>query len=176
MIVYPPWWRGGSADAERTMKDLFTFPENVAAQGLSGVDVRAWLPTPDVARAWMDQGNGILRAYRTGGRINRDVYPWVDESQVQFAAWCSSRDAAWDLIEYVREMLLAYTDGGQVQRSAPTRSGLTTTYIRVPGELLGPELIPELILDDKLVLSTFEIHIDRPKSLPDYRELLQLDH
>lgn len=176
MITYPTWWRGGAPDVERTLKDLFTHPENVAAQGLSGVDVRSWLPTPDVASQWLADDNGYLRVYRTGGRIDRTVYPWVDETQVQIAAWCSSRDASWDLIEYVREMLLAYTDGGLVKRSTPTRSGLNTTYIRVPGELLGPELIPELILDDKLVLVTFEIHTDRPKSLPDYRELLQLDN
>lgn len=175
MITYPSWWRGGSPDAERTIKDLFTHPANTAAAGLSGVDVRSWLPLPDKARAWLDGDNGYLRVYRVGGQINRDRRPWVDQTRIQIAAWCANRDDSWELIEYVREMLWAFEDGGTVHRSETTRSGLDTTFIKVQGELLGPQLIPEQILDDKLVPVTFEIHTDRPKSLPDYRELLELD-
>lgn len=181
MITYPSFWKGGSPDIERCLKDLFTVPENAPAGGLSGsdllsgVDIRSWLPTPSVAADWFAQGNGYLRVYRTGGQMTRQQNGWVDQARVQLAAWCANRDQSWELIEYVREMLAMYEDGGTVHRSSPSPTGLRTTRIRVQlPELTGPQLIPEQILDDKLVPVTFEIHTDRPKSLPDYRELLQL--
>jgi hypothetical protein len=175
VITYPEFWRGGCPDVERTIRDLFTHPENVAAQGLSGVNVVSWLPKPAEAAAWFAQGNGYLRVFRLGGPEDRTRKAYVDQTRVQIAAWTENRDDSWELIEYVREMVWAYEKGGTVHRSAATLSGLTTTYIKVEGELLGPQLIPEQILDDRLVPVTFEIHTDRPKSLPDYRELLQLD-
>lgn len=175
MIIYPTWWRGGCPDVERTLKDLFTYPANLAATNLVGVDVVTWLPNPEAAEAWLGAGNGYLRVYRTGGAVDRDKLPWVDCTRVQIAAWCTSRDASWELIEYVREILGAYTNGGTVQRSTTSLSGLTTTFIFVPGELVGPQLMPEQIRDDRLVPVTFEIQTDRPKGLPDYRELLELD-
>lgn len=175
MITYPTFWRGGCPDVERTIKDLFTHTGNLSATDLTGVDVVSWLPQPADAAAWLNLGNGYLRVYRTGGAVNRDKYPWVDQTRVQIAAWCYNRDASWELIEYVREILGAFTDGGTVKRSTTSLSGLTTTFIRVPGELVGPQLLPEQIRDDRLVPVTFEIQTDRPKGLPDYREQLLLD-
>lgn len=175
MITYPSWWRGGCPDVERTIKDLFTYTQNLAAVDLTGIQVVSWLPQPIDAAAWLNQGNGYLRVYRTGGAVDRDKHPWVDITRVQIAAWCTSRDASWGLIEYVREILGVFVDGGTVKRSTTSLSGLTTTFIRVPGELVGPQLLPEQIRDDRLVPVTFEIQTDRPKGLPDYREQLQLD-
>lgn len=174
-ITYPTWWRGGCPDVERTIKDLFTHSANRAAANLVGVDVVSWLPQPKDAAAWLNQGNGYLRVYRTGGSVDRNKYPLVDVTRVQIAAWCTNRDASWGLIEYVREILGAFETGGTVHRSTTSLFGLTTTFIRVPGELVGPQLLPEQIRDDRLVPVTFEIQTDRPKGLPDYREQLQLD-
>jgi hypothetical protein len=174
-ITYPTFWRGGCADVERTIKDLFTHTENLAASGLTGLEVVSWLPQPADAAAWLNAGNGFLRVYRTGGTVDRDKHPMVDMTRVQIAAWCTNRDASWELIEYVREILYAFVDGGTVKRSTTSIFGLTTTFIRVPGELVGPQLLPEQIRDDRLVPVTFEIQTDRPKGLPDYREQLQLD-
>ena len=47
--------------------------------------------------------------------------------------------------------------------------------MQVPGELVGPQLIPEQMRDEKLVPTTFEIHINRPDGLPNYRQSMGLN-
>ena len=45
----------------------------------------------------------------------------------------------------------------------------------VPGEIVGPQLVPEQFRDERLVPVTFEVHADRRKGLPDYRTALGLN-
>lgn len=159
MIGYPAWYVGGCPDVEKVMRDLF-------ADLLTGVSVVSWLP-PDYS-ARLDAGDAYLRVFRLGGRINVDTRAWVDETRVQFAALSKSRDASWALTEFVRQALYQYRDGGHVVGSD------STTFIVVQGEIIGPQLIPEQLRDERLVPVTFEIHVDRPKGLPNYRQALGL--
>lgn len=160
-IGYPPWYQGGCPDVERVMRDLF-------ADLLTGVEVVAWMP-PDYANQ-LASGVSFLRIFRLGGRINVDNRAWVDETRVQFAALSESRDDSWALVEFVRQVLYAYREGGG-HVVGPT----TTTFIAVPGEVVGPQLIPEQMRDERLVPVTFDVHTNRPKGLPNYRQELGLD-
>lgn len=159
MIGYPGWYAGGCPDVERVMRDLF-------GSLLTGVEVVSWLP-PDYP-SHLATGNAYLRVFRLGGRVNVDTRAWVDEARVQFAALSNSRDDSWALTEFVRQTLYAFRDGGHVVGSD------STTFIAVPGEIVGPQLIPEQLRDERLVPVTFEIYVDRPKGLPNYRQALNL--
>lgn len=160
MIGYPAWYQGGCPDVESVMRDLF-------GALLTNVEVVAWIP-PDYATT-LSQGKAILRVFRLGGQINVENKAWVDETRVQFAALSASRDDSWHLIEFVRQVLYAFRDGGTV-----TGTG-SSAFIVVPGEVVGPQLIPDQMRDERLVPVTFEVHTDRPKGLPNYRESLNLN-
>src|ERR1700747_121739 len=142
------------------LRDLFT-------SLLTGVQAVAWVP-PDYAEV-LATGAAFLRIFRMGGSVNADSRNWVDQSRVQFAALSASRDDSWALLTFVREVLEAYRDGGHVM------SGSTKVFIQVPGEILGPQLIPEQMREERLVTVTYEIHVDRPRLLPYYRDSLNLN-
>lgn len=160
MIDFPSWWphgAGGFPDAEKLMRLLFQ-------PLLTNVAVGSWLPKPDVYEQQLISGGGFLRTYRTGGRINRDQNR--DEPKIQFAALTRSRDDSWELIEFVRQILESFAEGGIIAG--------TTHKIVCSGEVVGPQLIPELIADDRLVPITVEIFTWKPSGLPDYGQALGL--
>jgi hypothetical protein len=160
VIGYPAWYAGGCPDIEAVMRDLFS-------PLLTGVNVVSWVP-PDYGDE-LNAGITYLRVYRLGGRINVDTKSWVDETRIQFAALSASRDDSWRLIEFVRQVLYAFRFGG------PVGGPSGPTYIVVPGEIVGPQLVPEQFRDERLVPVTFEVHADRRKGLPDYRSALGLN-
>jgi hypothetical protein len=162
VIGYPAWYQGGQPDVERVMRDLF-------AALLPSVSVVSWLP-PDYA-AQLTDGIAFLRVFRMGGRLNIENRNWVDETRVQVAALTATRDDSWALIEFVRQVLYAYRDGGNVSVS----SNGSTAFIEVPGEVVGPQLIPEAMRDERLVPVTFDVYTDRPRGLPNYRKELGLN-
>lgn len=155
MIGYPVWFQGGCPDVERVMRDLFS-------DLLTGVDVVSWMP-PDYATS-LAAGGSFLRVYRLGGRFNVDTR--VDEARVQFAALSGSRDESVGLIDFVRTTLvLGFRFGKTVNTSG------TTAYVAVPGEIVGPQLLPEQLRDERLVATTIDVHIDRRRGLPDYLDI-----
>lgn len=174
-IEYPAWWKGGRWDVERLLRDLFMHQENGAAQGLGGVTVEPWLLALTKREDLLGAGGGILLVHRMGGRVEKRKQQWCDISITQIGAVTESRDQSNLLMSYVTDVLCEFEEGGDVQRAAAHLSGVSTTFMTVPGEVVGPQLIPEQIGDDRLVTSTWEIHADRPRGLPDYREHLGLD-
>lgn len=161
MIGYPTWYLGGCPDVEKVMREYFSGL-------LTGVEVIAWLP-PDYGPK-LSSGLAFLRIYRLGGSMNIDTRGYVDEARVQIAALSASRDDANQLMEFVRQVLYAFRFGGYLHNAnAPA-------YIQVEGELVGPQLIPEQMRDERLVAATFAINVDRPKGLPDYRQALGLEN
>lgn len=173
-ISYPTWWRGFRWDSERLVKDLFEFGDNQSAVGLSGVSVEPWLPAPDKRDEWLRQGNGYLWVHRLGGQIERKKHRGIDEAVIQMAALTGSRDESIELMEYVASILSAFDEGGLVHRAKPHRSGSSTTFMKVPGEVVGPQLIPDRFRDERLIPAQWEIHADLP-NVPDYREALGLE-
>lgn len=174
-LTFSAEWKGGRWDVERVINDLFTYSENRVAQLISGLKVVPWRPSTTEIQAMLDQGDAYLIAHRTGGTADFLNNAWVDKARVQTAGLTASRAISNELMAFVSDMLLAYNDGGQVKRSTPHRSGLSTTFMKVPGEVVGPQLVPEQLRDERLVPVMYEIWTDRPKGLPETRELLGLD-
>lgn len=178
-VAYPAWWRGGRWDVERLVGSLFMFADNGAAQGLTGVTVEPWNTwvqiAPDDREAWLAQGNAYLLAHRMGGSVSRRKEQWVDVSIVTIAAMTQSRDASNELMAYVTDVLVEFDEGGDVAMQKPHRSGAASAFLTVPGEIVGPQLLPEQVGDDRLIPATWELHVDRPRGLPNSREHLGLD-
>lgn len=174
-LTYPGWWQGSRWDVERLIADVFMFGDNKSADGLEGLEVVPWFPEPKVRDAWLSQGNGYLWVHRLGGNLNRSTMSGTDECVVQMAGLSRSRDESNKLMDYVATILSSFDDGGDVRRSTPHLSGATSTFMKVPGEVVGPQLIPDRFRDDRLIPAQWEIHADLPRGLPDYRELLELD-
>lgn len=159
MIGYPNWWRGGYPDIEKLLATLFS-------PLLTGVTVTHWLPAQDVIEASLANGDAYLRIYRTGGKINREQNR--DEPNVQIAALSHSRDASWELVEFIRTGVLEQYDEASIVPG-------TTHQLRCPGEVVGPQLIPEQLRDDRLVPITFAFHTWKPKGLRYRQALFGLD-
>jgi hypothetical protein len=159
-LELPDWYRGGYPDVEKLLRTLF-------APLLANTHVVSWIPKPSTYNDEITAGRGYLRIYRTGGAIN---YTGArrDEPRVQFAALRSTRDESWELIEFVRQVLSCFVDNGAIVPGTPTK-------LHAEGEVVGPQLIPELLQDDRLVPITFELHTWKPKGLPDYRVALNLN-
>lgn len=157
MIGYPAWWGGGYPDIEKLLGQLFS-------PLLTGVEVTHWLPRQDVIEETLAAGDGYLRIYRTGGKVNREQRR--DEPNVQIAALTKSRDASWELIEFVRTGVLEqYDDAAKVPG--------TKHELCCVGEVIGPQLVPEQLRDERLVPITFSFLTWKPKGLLDkYRRAL----
>lgn len=161
MITYPSWYKGGCRDVERELKNAYE-------KLLGGVTIVSWLPPDYVSQ--LNAGVTYLRVFRLGGQLNIETKNWVDQARVQFAVLAQSRDTAWDLMIFVREILYGgFIDGVRVSHEDPS---IPTTFMQTPGEVVGPQLMPELMRDERLVACTFDIHIDRPRGLPHYREYI----
>lgn len=156
-LTLPGWWQGGFPNIENLLKQFFTpfLGANTAAT--------YWLPPQEVYEEQLAAGNGYLRLYRTGGKINREQNR--DEPKVQFAALTRSRDESWELIEFARQVGESFTKTGIVG----------TTKLQCTGEVVGPQLIPELFRDDRLVPVTLEFYTWRARDFtPEYRQALGL--
>lgn len=178
-LTFPTWWRGGRWDIERLLEDLYTNPDNGAAEGLSGLQVQPWntwikIPAKD-RDAWLDAGNAYLLVHRNGGHVSRRKEQWVDVSIATLGVITQSRDESNEALSYITDVLCEFDEGGDVVRTKPHRSGALSTFLTVPGEVVGPQLQPAQIGDDRLVVSTWELHVDRPRGLPNYRQSLGID-
>ena len=173
-LTFPGWWRGFRWDVERLVNDLYTFDQNESA--ITGLRVEPFFAPNSDREAWLGQGNAYLLVHRRGGTINKETDQWIDESVVDLAALTPSRDESNELMSYVTGVLDAFGDeGGTVHRSTAHRCGLSTTFMAAPGEVVGPQLIQELIREKRIVPATWEIHAAVPRGLPNYRGALGLD-
>jgi hypothetical protein len=76
-----------------------------------------------------------------------------------------SRDESWQLIGFVRDTLRCFI----------RESGVVNGFkLSAEGEVAGPQLIPELLQDDRLVPITVQFYT-WPKGVPDYRASLGLN-
>lgn len=159
-LSFPDWYKGGFPDVEILMQLLFQ-PLVGTSQNPEGswtpTDVVTFLPEPNTYNAQLSSG-AYLRVYRMGGRINFDQNK--DETRVAIAALTRRRDDSWYLIEFVRQVLNCYQRGGIIP-------GAPGVMVWMAGEVVGPQQIPEIIQDDRLVQITVELHTK--KSIPNYR-------
>ncbi|OCB42937.1 hypothetical protein A5722_05145 [Mycobacterium vulneris] len=155
--MFPAWYdpaKGGFPDAEALVADLFK-------PLLDGVEFVPSLPPPDEYEAILQQGRAIARYARTGGRINFDQNR--DEPRVQVAVIARSRAKSWELIEFHRQVLWTFERGGLVPG--------TPHLLQTAEETLGPQMIPETIVEPRLVPITFGLHTRKPGGT-NYRQYL----
>lgn len=162
-ITLPDWWTtqrgGGFPNIENLLKHL------LADKVGDDVEVTYWLPKPDVIRTHLEAGKGYLRLYRTGGAINRKDNR--DQPRVQAAALTPSRDDSWELIEMFRQITELF-EHAKVVPGTPHK-------LQCTGEVVGPQLLPELLSDDRLVPITLEFFTWRTRDHSNqYRQALGL--
>lgn len=169
-------WKGGRWDCERLIRDLFMFQANTAAQWITGLLVEPWMAPPDAREEWLAEGNAYLLVHRMTGHAERGHQQWLDISIMALGVLTESRDTSNEVMAYVADMLFAFDEWGIVHRETPHRSGLDVAYMKTEGEVAGPQGdLSALVGDNRLVTSTWDIRVDRPRGLPEYRELMHID-
>jgi hypothetical protein len=151
-ITFPDWWKGGFPDRELVVMDLLQpYLNMLSPQGLAC----SWLPE--------DYGKKlpIVRVYRGGGSENYEIRS--DPANVQLGVIGATRADSWAVVEYCRQIMLSYRHGGRV-----TREDGSTTIVQSIEEMTGPQQLPELSPDYRLVPITFQVNCKWPSGLPDY--------
>lgn len=162
MIAFPPWFTGGFPDRELVVVDLLQ-------PFLDMLDIPD-AAVPPLATTWLPDNwqerlpAPLVRVYRTGGEIDETTKR--DHAFIQLGVIGETRTDSWAVIEYCQELMLSYADGGTVYR----RGGGSTLVDSIE-QMSGPQLIPELNPDNRLVPMTFRVSCRRPKGLPNYRVL-----
>lgn len=155
MIALPEWYEGGFPDREHVVMDLLQpFLDLVTPR----VQAVSWLPDK------YGDHLPIVRVYRGGG--GTDGEGSADNAAIQIAVIGRSRKESWALMEYCRQVMLSYDHGGAVLREDGS-----TTEVDSISEMVGPQQIPELNPDFRLVQLTFRVPCRRPKSTPDYARI-----
>jgi hypothetical protein len=169
-LGWPDWWAGGFPDRERVVLDalqpvlnLVDVLDSVGAPIFDGIVQRRPL-----ACTWLPDNYSdklpVVRIYRGGGAADAGIMR--DPAAVQIAAIADTRQESWELIEFCRQWLLSYHRGGTVLRADGSM-----TLVDCIEELVGPQQVPELNPDKRLVPLTFRVVCRKPKGLPDYQKI-----
>lgn len=157
MITFPGWYEGGFPDTELLVLDLvqrFLDELDPAGQAVT------YLPA-NYAEI-VESGTPLVRVYR-GGMASRDLF---DPAAVQLGVIAASRADSWAVMEYLRQVLLSFDHGGPVKREDGSVSMIDSI-----SEVVGPQQLPELNPDLRLVPATFRVVTRRPRELPDYTRI-----
>lgn len=162
MLELPDWFAGGFEDTEAAVCDYFEWLLG------DGVFICTWLPeghyTPTTESVGGTQPT--LRIWRQPGRIDQSMR--TDETLVQIAAIAETRADAWKLIDFVRQMM----DYLVLERFPIPRKDGSVTKFSSGEEWLGPQTIPERIIDEKFIPVTYKLPLRKPRNLPNYRKIL----
>lgn len=155
MALTPPaWYLGGYPDRELLVMDILQPRLDEWTGGL--IRAVSWLPDDAYSSA-----DPIVRVYRTGGGVQGDAAR--DVALVQVAALATSRAEAWSVMEFCRQVLLAYN-----RLPAAKRSGVDMSE-----EVVGPQQVPDLNPEGRLVTTLWRIGCRMPRPLPDYAAVLE---
>lgn len=167
-LTFPDWWQGGFPDREKVVEDalapiLATVDvfDDTGAQIFDGPNPRRPITCTFLPKNYSDM-LPVIRLYRGGGAADAGVLR--DPASVQVAVIASTREESWALMEYCRQWLLSYTRGGTVVRADDSRTVVDTVE-----ELVGPQVVPELNPDNRMVPLTFRVVCRKPRGLPDYQ-------
>ncbi|WP_280393042.1 hypothetical protein [Nocardia wallacei] len=162
-VQFPDWYEGGYPDRELVVMDLIqTYLDMCDPAGIACT----WLP--DGMEDLLAQGIPVVRVYRGG--LGADGL-W-DSAAVQLGVIAGTRADSWAVLEYLRQIMLSFDHGGAVRREDGT-----LTMIASITEMVGPQQLPELNPDHRLVPATFNVECRLPRTIPDYaaiRESLPL--
>lgn len=156
-VQFPNWWEGGFEDTELLALDLTRrFLDMLTPQGVAVT----WLT--DEHTAMVNAGVPVVRVYR-GGMAADGLF---DPAAVQLGVIASTRRDSWAVLEYLRQVLLSFAHGGAVRRADDSIS-----MIQSCSEVVGPQQLPELNPDHRLVPATFRIVTRYPRERPDYARI-----
>lgn len=163
MLQLPEWFEGGYTDAEELVMSYF--------QWLLGdrVFVCSWLPPGHYALSPGVEVGGTqptLRVWRQPGRSDPELRR--DEALVQIAAITPTRKESWQLVTFVRALM----DDEVFPRTKIVLPDGTKTSASTSSEWMGPQLVPERIVDEKFIPVTFKIGLREPVGLPNYKQIL----
>lgn len=157
-ITFPAWYKGGYPIAEQVAQALLA---PYLAQLTPAVTVCTQLPPT------YGQQLPIVQVFRMPGGV--DPQSKVDHSIIHVGAIAAVPDDDWALYEYVRQVMLIYTEGGSV----PMPDG-STALVGAVEEMQGPEQMAEMNPQFRISPGTFHMLLPRPRHLPNYRQLLQI--
>jgi hypothetical protein len=169
-LGFPSWYKGGFPDREKVVEDILTPVLNtIEVFDVSGnlvVDNGVARRPKVYTRLPKDYTEKlpVVRLFRGGGAADMGVLS--DPASVQVATIADTRADSWDLMEFCRMWLLSFERGGSVRRADGS-----ITAVKCIEELVGPQLLPELRIDDRLVPLTFRVDCRLPRGLPDYAKV-----
>ncbi|MFD4442521.1 hypothetical protein ACFWPK_22400 [Nocardia sp. NPDC058519] len=169
-LEFPAIWEGGFPDREEVVMDLLQpFLDLVGVLDANGDPILdggvprrpmacTWLPDDFVSRL------PLVRVYRGGGAA--ESVAMKDPANVQVATIGRTRSESWELAEYCRQWMLSFSRGGSVARADGS-----TTLIDCIEEFIGPQQLPELSPDSRLVPLTYRVVCRMPSPRPDYAKV-----
>lgn len=164
MLQLPDWYVGGQTDAEELVKSYLK-----RVLGASNVYVCTWLPPNHYVLTPGEDIGGTqptLRVWRQPGKFDPEIRR--DQALVQIAAITPTRKESWQLVEFVRSI---FQDDVIVKKKIVMPDG-TTTSVSCSEEWLGPQLVPERLVDEKFIPVTFKLGLREPVGLPNYGQII----
>lgn len=153
-FTFPEWYKGGFPDAELTVRDML---RPYLALCSPSPEVLSWLPEK------YDQHLPVVTVFRGSGTIDPES-GLVDRPQVQVSCIAKSRADSWALMEFCRQMILSYKNGGRVHHDNGSVS-----VVKSVCEAVGPELTPAVVFDERIALATFTLETSKSLGVPDYQ-------
>lgn len=170
-LTFPDWWHGGYPDRELVVMDalqlVLDLVDVLDEHGNPVLDEHGD-PVRPLACTWLPDNFAdrlpIVRVHRGGGATSGSSKQ--DPANVQVATIGRTREEAWALAEYCRQWLLSFERGGSVPRADGT-----TTLIDCIEEFTGPQQMPEILPDARLVPLTYRVVCRMPNPRPDYAKV-----
>ncbi|WP_227979983.1 hypothetical protein [Nocardia spumae] len=169
-LTFPDWFKGGFPDRELVVMDALqpVFDTVDVTDSVGNPVLDNGVPRRPQAVTWLPDDYAahlpLVRVYRGGGAADSGVLR--DPASVQVACIADTRAESWELMEFCRMWLLSYSRGGTVVREDGSK-----TLVDCIEELVGPQMLPELNPDVRLVPLTFRVVCRAPKGLPDYAQV-----
>lgn len=165
MLELPTWFEEDSDwDVEQILIDYFSW--------LLGdkVFVCTWMAPGYYQLSSGEAAGGTqptLRIWRQPGRFDPTLR-W-DQALVQIAAITPTRSESWRLIKFVRRML----DDEVFTKFPILRADGSVSTFTHSEEWVGPQLVPERVVDEKFIPITFKLSTRERIDQPNYRQVLK---
>lgn len=161
LLELPEWFEGGYTDIEEAVIAYFRWLLG------DSVFVCSWLPPGHYTPGSNAGTQPTLRVWRQPGRTDPSLRR--DESLVQIASITSTREESWKLTQFVRRLM----DDDVISGFPILMSDGEKISFACCEEWIGPQMVPERVVDEKFVPVTFKLAIREPIDLPNYRKILK---
>lgn len=136
-MIFPDFYKGGYPDSEDVLRCLL---KPFLDQCTPVPEIVGWLPDE------YGEQLPIVTIFRGGGSEDGSI----DRALIQVWCVCKTRSESNQLLEFCRQLVKCYKNGGRVKMSDGSHVAVTST-----SEQIGPELVPEAAFDQRVVFATF---------------------